>query len=101
VQDDATSGTPTSQPTATTTSAGCNKMVKYDDKTGIVPNRYVLMLYKNTAQNYMMSLIKLLKRLMVSATHSDIEVKEVTPTEHMKMVTIEINKAGLEWVSYK
>ena len=107
MKEDIASSTSTPQPTtkpiasATPTPAACNKMVKYDDKTGIVPNRYVLMLKKHTAQNDMTYLIKLLKSLVVLEAHNVIEVKKVIPAEGMKMITVEMNQAGLEYVSYK
>lgn len=120
MQEDASS-TPTPQPTAnpnanlaptttvvaytsisvTPTPVVCDKLVKYADNTGIVPNRYVLMLKKYTSQTDMNDLIAQLKNFMNPETYNSIEVKEVIPIENMKMVTVEINLAGLEWVSNK
>ena len=120
MQEDANS-TPTPQPTTnpnanvapttaavastsmsvTPTPVVCDKLVKYDDKTGIVPNRYVLMLKKYTSQTDMNDLITQLKNFMNLGTHNSIEVTEVIPFENMKMITVEINHAGLEWVSNK
>lgn len=59
------------------------------------------MLYKSTTQAEMNNLIKLLKSLIIPGVHKSIEVKSVIPAENMKMITVEINQAGLEWVSYK
>ena len=82
MQEDANS-TPTPQPTAnpnanlasttvvastllsvTPTPVVCDKLVKYDDKTGIIPNRYVLILKKYTSQTNMNELITKLKNFM-------------------------------------
>ena len=86
---------------ATPTPVECDKLVKYDDNTGIVPNRYVLILKKYTSQTDMNGLITQLKNFMNSEAHNSIEVKKVTPAKNMKMITVEINQAGLEWVGYK
>lgn len=97
---------PTTQPTTmpaptpiTSTPVACDKMVKYEDEAGIVPNRYILMLKKSTSQANLLELFHQLKNLMTSEGHNSIKVKEVILTVDMKMITVEINKAGLEWVS--
>ena len=91
---------PTSMPTPTSTPAACDKMVRYDDKTGIIPNRYVLMLNKHTSQSDIIELVKQLKDLMTTVEENTIKVKEIILAENIKMITVEINQAGLEWVSY-
>ena len=85
---------------ATPTPVVCDKLVKYDDKTGIVPNRYVLMLKKYTSQTDMNDLITQLKNHINPEGQNSIKVTEVTPAENMKMITVEMNQAGLQWVSY-
>lgn len=86
----------------TPTPAACNKMVKYEDKTGIIPNRYILMLKNDTSQEDMKELIKQLKSLIIPEAHNSIEVKNVIiPVDYMKMIIVEINQAGLEWVCIK
>ena len=82
---------------ATPTPVVCDKLVKYDDKTGIIPNRYVLILKKYTSQTDINGLVTQIKNL---EGQSSIKVKEVIPAENMKMITVETNQAGLEWVSY-
>lgn len=85
---------------ATPTPIACDKMVKYDNKTGIIPNRYILMLKKDTTEYEMKELVKQLKSLIIPDTHKSIKVKEVIiPVESMKMIIVEINQAGLQWVS--
>lgn len=91
---------PTTKPTPTSTPVACNKMVKYDDKTGIIPNRYVLMLKKYTSESDITELIKQLKDMMTTEEDSSIKVKEIILAKNMKMVTVELNQAGLELVSY-
>lgn len=91
---------PTSKPIPTSTPVACDKMVEYDDKTGIVPNRYVLMLNKHASQSDILELVKQLKDLMTTKEEDSIKVKEIILAENMKMITVEINQAGLEWVSY-
>lgn len=82
----------------TSTPAVCDKMVKYEDKAGIVPDRYILMLKKSTSQANLLELFHQLKNLMTSEGHNSIQVKEVILTVDMKMITVEINTAGLEWI---
>ena len=86
---------------ATPTPVVCDKLVKYDDKTGIIPNRYVLILQNYISQTDMNELITQLKNFINPETHNSIEVKEVIPAENMNMITVEINHAGLQWVSNK
>ena len=85
---------------ATPTPVVCDKLVKYNDNTGIIPNRYILMLKKYTSQTDMNNLITQLKNLMNSGSHSSIQVKKVHLAKEAKMITVEINQAGLEWVRY-
>lgn len=85
---------------ATPTPVVCDKLVKYDDKTGIIPNRYVLMLKKYTSQTDMNDLIAQLKNLINPEGQNSIKVQEVIPAENMKLITVEMNQAGLQWVSY-
>ena len=84
----------------TPTPVVCDKLVKYDDKTGIIPNRYVLMLKKYTSQTDINNLIAQLKNFMNPGTHNSIEVTEVIHVNN-KFIMVEINQAGLEWVSNK
>ena len=84
---------------ATPTPVVCDKLVKYDDKTGIIPNRYILLLKKDTSQTDMNDLITQLKNLIKPEGQNSIKVNEVVPAEDMKMITVEMNQAGLQWVS--
>ena len=85
---------------ATPTPVVCDKLVKYDDNTGIIPDRYILMLKSHTSQTDMNNLITQLMNFMNSGSHSSIQVKKVNPAEEMNMITVEMNQAGLEWVRY-
>lgn len=94
---------PTTKPIPTpitSTPAACNKMVQYDDKTGIIPDRYVLILKKGTYQSDVIELFNQIKNLMSTEGDDSIKVKEVILVENMKMITVQVNQAGLEWVSY-
>ena len=84
----------------TPTPVGCDKLVKYDDNTGIIPDRYILMLKEHTSQADRDNLITLLKSLMNCGSHNCIQVKKVVPNECMKLITVEINQIGLKWVRY-
>ena len=78
--------------------AVCNKLVKYDDNTGIISDRYILMLKKDTSPADMKNLILKLTSFMNFGSHNLIQVKKVIPIANMKMITVETNQAGLEWV---
>lgn len=90
---------PTTNPTPITSPVACNKMVKYDDDTGIVKDRYVLILKRYTSHTKIIELFNQLKYLMVTGTYHSVKVKEVILIENMKMITVEMNEAGLKWVS--
>ena len=91
--------TPTSL-SVTPTPVVCDKLVKYDDNTGIIPDRYILMLRNNISQTDMDNLITLLKSYMNCGSHNCIRVKEVVPLENMKLIIVDINQKGLNWVRY-
>lgn len=91
---------PTANPTPITSPVACSKMVKYDDETSIIPDRYILILKKDTSQADILELMKQLENLMTNEAHSSIKVKEVILAENLKMITVKTNQAGLEWVRY-
>ena len=84
----------------TPTPVVCDKLVKYDDNTGIIPDRYILMLRNNISQTDMDNLTTLLKSYMNCGSHNCIRVKEVVPLENMKLIIVDINQKGLNWVRY-
>ena len=93
-----TTSTPSVNPTPVTSPVTCNKLVKYEDESAIVPGRYILILKKYTSQNDILELVNQLKNMMTTDTHISIKINEVILAENMKMITVETNKAGLEWV---
>ena len=82
----------------TPTSVVCDKLMKYDDNTEIISNRYVIMLKKDTSPTDMNGLITQLRNFMNPGSHNSIQVKELRPAERLKMITVETSQAGLEWV---
>ena len=88
----------TTSVSATPTPVVCDKLMKYDDNTEIISNRYVIMLKKDTSPTDMNGLITQLRNFMNPGSHNSIQVKELRPAERLKMITVETNQAGLEWV---
>lgn len=85
-------------PTPVTSPVTCNKLVPYEDERAIVPNRYIVILKKQTSQSNIIELVTQLKKMMTADSHVSIKINEVILAENMKMITIEMNKAGLAWV---